>query len=84
MGFMVVAIMPAILSGATVVQGVLLMALFAVTMTLPLLAVGLLSSNALDSWAKKHVRVIELTSAVFLLLAGFYLLHLAWLNLSLD
>jgi len=84
LGFLLVAIMPAILSGATVVQGVLLMALFAVTMTLPLLAVGLLSSNALDSWAKGHVRTIELASAAFLILAGLYLLYLAWLNLTLE
>jgi cytochrome c-type biogenesis protein len=84
MGFMAVAIFPSILSGSTVLQGVFLMVLYALTMTLPFLVVGFLSSNALDTWAKEHVRAIELMSVIFLFAAGLYLIYLSWISYSLN
>jgi cytochrome c biogenesis protein CcdA len=77
LGFLVTGILPVLLSKPTVLDGVLYMSAFSVSMSLPILALGILSGYALESPLKRYARKVEVVSAVFLLAASAYFLYMS-------
>ncbi|MFH1054912.1 MAG: cytochrome c biogenesis protein CcdA [Candidatus Altiarchaeota archaeon] len=80
LGFLLIGVLPVLLSKATVLEGLLLMLLFSVSLSLPMLTLGLLSSHAMDKWLRGYVGLIEKTSAGFLILAGLYFIYIGFVT----
>ncbi|MFH0861988.1 MAG: cytochrome c biogenesis protein CcdA [Candidatus Altiarchaeota archaeon] len=81
LAFIITGILPVVLARPTVAEGVVYMFAFSMSLGAPMMAFGLLSGHAFDSWLKRHMRGIELASAAFLAIAGTYLAYMAWLNI---
>ena len=81
--FMFTGILPALTSRSGIVPGLLMLAIFSIAMAAPLLLLGFASAKAMAVFGivKKNIRKIEVISAVFLALAGFYFLYLFTLTL---
>jgi len=80
--FLVIGVYPLLLAKATAAEGLALMLLFGVSMSLPMLALGFASDYALKRHVKPHMKTIERGSAAFLLVAAAYFLYLAAQTLS--
>jgi cytochrome c-type biogenesis protein len=78
--FLITGVLPVLMSGATVFQGLFLMAVFSVSMGAPILLLGLASGWAMDSisFFRNRMRFVEGASAVFLLAAGVYFTYLVF------
>ncbi|MFH0860675.1 MAG: cytochrome c biogenesis protein CcdA [Candidatus Altiarchaeota archaeon] len=76
--FLVTGIMPVLASKVTYLQGLALMALFSISLGLPILALGISSAYSLDriGWLRNNIRKVETLSSFFLMLAGAYFLRL--------
>jgi len=81
LAFIITGILPVVLAKPTVLEGVAYMLAFSASLGAPMLAFGLFSGRAFDSWLKRHMRGIELASAAFLAIVGVYLAYMAWLNI---
>jgi cytochrome c-type biogenesis protein len=77
--FLVTGIVPVLAAKTTVFEGILLMGLFAVSMSLPLLILGLFSGHAIkfNKFFQNNIRNIEILSAIFLVIVGIYFITLA-------
>ncbi len=74
--FMIAGVLPALLSSSTVLDGLLLIFGFSVSLSVPMLLVGLLSGHAMNEWLRRRVRLIECVSAGFLLLVSMYFAYM--------
>lgn len=80
--FIMVGVLPALLDTATMIEGLALMVSFSIGLSTPILTLGVLSSHAMDSWLRRHVRQMEKASVAFLVVAGFYFLYLTAYGLN--
>ena len=81
--FILTGVLPVLLSKATVFEGLLLMFTFSLSLSLPVLAVGLVSGQAMDSPLRRHMKRIKQASTVFLLAAGLYFIYMVCEILSI-
>jgi cytochrome c-type biogenesis protein len=82
--FLVTGIIPALSSKGTVFDGMMLLLAFSIAMGLPVLFLGWASGTALSAFEffRRNSRKVELISAVFLILVGFYFMYLFLLRLQ--
>lgn len=76
--FLVTGIVPVLAAKTTVFEGILLMGLFAVSMSFPLLILGLFSGHAIkfNRFFQNNIGKIELMSAIFLIVVGIYFISI--------
>jgi len=81
--FIFTGILPALASSRSVFEGILLLLLFSVSLGAPFLFLGWVSGAAILTFKalERNARKLEVASAVFLILAGFYFLYLFALTL---
>jgi cytochrome c biogenesis protein CcdA len=77
--FLIVTIVPLMSARTTVWEGLIVMAAFSLSLSAPILMVGLFSEIALKR-IKRYVRHIEVLSAFFLLVAAAYFSYMALFN----
>ncbi|MBD3387974.1 MAG: hypothetical protein GF416_02900 [Candidatus Altiarchaeales archaeon] len=70
--FMLAGLLPVLMSGSSVAEGLLLVFAFSFSLGFPVLLFGLFSGYAVESWVKENILFIERLSAVFLVFVGFY------------
>lgn len=76
--FLLTGILPALASGGGTLNGIILLALFSAAMASPILLLGWASGTALSTFKliREKRKLIEKTSALFLVLAGLYFMQL--------
>ena len=81
--FVITGILPAIATKASVFYGIALLASFSLAMGIPFLFLGWAYGSAMMAFdiLRRNMRKLEIASAIFLVIAGFYFLFLFSLTL---